>query len=94
MTLGLLKALVIAQVLVAAHFAPRPIHSLSEAVTAFNEQWRETAPNPETLQPLIGKRIGDHWLLYRAGGDRLEIQLDATTGRVQQVVNSAPSPAQ
>jgi len=91
MALGLLKALIIAQVLVASHFAPRPIHSLPEAVTAFNEQWHETAPKPETLHPLIGKQIGGHWLLYRGGGDRLEVQLDAATGRVQQVVNSAPA---
>ena len=92
MALGLLKALVIAQVLVASDFAPRPIHSLSDAVAAFNEQWHETAQNPETLQPLIGRQEGSHWLLYRAGRDRLEVQLDAATGRVQQVVSGAPSP--
>jgi hypothetical protein len=86
----MLSALVFVTALVAQHYHPRPIHTQAEAIVAFYEQWREFVPQSQSLESwqkqLTGKRVGKQWLLHRGGGDALDIQLDAATGRVGSVI--------
>jgi hypothetical protein len=85
----LLKALVFAEALIAPNFHERPIRTEAEAVAAFYEQWRLMVPNSGTLQTwqkqLHGNRKGPDWVLQRGGRDRMEIHVDAATGRLGQV---------
>ena len=71
----------------APHFSPRPLHTESDAVAAFYEQWKEArAGSLESSRgELRGKRVSNEWVLHRDGSDLLDIHLDAATGRVKAV---------